>query len=101
MSQSGRTTAMIRALPDAGAIIVVPSKTSVQPISDMILELRGPDFDKRCDVVAVTDHDTAQQLLGAKRWIAFDHTFRVMTPRALADEVYALARISNYQFPLQ
>lgn len=95
----GRTTAMINALPDDGAIIVVPSESVWREVSRMIFELRGPDFEGLCRVVIVRDRGDLYKLEGARQRIFFDHTFDVFVHRDVADRVRAFARATDRLFP--
>lgn len=70
-----RTSNMIRRLPDAGAIILVPTKEVGIEVSRIILDLRGPEFDARCETLVITHIDDLQKLRGRRRFLAADHTF--------------------------
>ncbi len=85
----GRTTRMIQSLPADGAVIVVADDRVRIDVLRSLLELRGPDFDRLCDVV-VSDHDSLQALGREKRAVVFDHTFWRMAPSEVKDLARAL-----------
>lgn len=99
MGQLGRTTAMINALPDDGAIVVVPRETVCREVSRMIFDLRGPDFEQLCKVIVVRERHDTDRLHGARLPIVFDHTFDTFARAEVREYVRALARASNARFP--
>lgn len=98
MSRHGRTTEMIALLPDAGAFIVVPNRDVYLEVSRMLLEQRGPEFDKLCKVVMIRYATDVEQLTGARQPIVFDHTFDTFVQHSIVEYVRAFARSSNARF---
>ncbi|TJW14435.1 MAG: hypothetical protein E5W82_10695 [Mesorhizobium sp.] len=97
MSQIGRTTALVKSLPAAGALIIVPSRDIGLVIERTILELRGPDVDSRCKTLTICQPGDLD-LIAAGLPVFFDHTFDDMTPRELREEAHARARESNRHY---
>ena len=87
MPTSGKTTVMINSLPAAGAVIIVPSVHVGHVVSQAALELRGPEFDKRCRCVPIEKSEDLRDLDGCNTMIAWDHTFREMSSSELFLEV--------------
>lgn len=100
MRNTGRTTRMIMSLPVGGAVIVVPSPEVAMVVNDLVLRLRGPEFDQLCNTVIVRRASDISQLAGVDRWISYDHTFMEMTDRAVIEETGRVARASNARFKI-
>ncbi|MER9768895.1 hypothetical protein NKJ09_22845 [Mesorhizobium sp. M0189] len=94
MREMGRTTAMVKSLPAAGALIIVPTRDIGLTVERTILELRGPDVDSRCKTAAVSEVADIE-LITPGLPVFFDHTYDDMTPRALREQAHARAQEIN------
>jgi hypothetical protein len=84
-----KTEAMIRALPDTGAIIVVERHGMIDPVFHMIGDIRGDVFAKLCTVVTIERAVDLRMLMAKNtRRIVFDHTW--MTAAAGSDRRFDL-----------
>lgn len=90
----GRTTALVKSLPAAGALIIVSTRDIGLVVERAILEHRGPDVDSRCKALAVTGPEDLDGI-EAGLPVFFDHTFDDMTSKELRDEAHARARQCN------
>lgn len=88
MRGTGKTKAMVMALPEGGAFIVAHSFQMDRYIERMIFDLRGRDFFKLCHVHAVHGQMCTNRLHGLRIPIFVDHAFWMMCPsRAAVDAV--------------
>ncbi|TIX28900.1 hypothetical protein [Mesorhizobium sp.] len=94
MREMGRTSALVKSLPAAGALIIVPTRDIGIVVERIILELRGPLVDARCKTLTVTQ---PEDLTGIEAGLPvfFDHTFDEMTSKELREEAHARARQCN------
>ncbi|UXT48849.1 hypothetical protein FY136_06175 [Agrobacterium tumefaciens] len=98
---TGETKAMVMALPDEGACVLVHNASMVRYVERMILDLRGSDVMKRCRVICVQRHCDADRLQGLRMRTFVDHAFWELThDRHLARRVECLVDAINLQFPL-
>ncbi|UHS56845.1 hypothetical protein [Agrobacterium vaccinii] len=96
----GKTKAMVMALPNDGACIVVHTAPMVRYVERMIYDLRGKDMLKRCKVRRVESQGDADRLQGLRMRTFVDHAFWELThDRHLARRVDYLVDAINYQFP--
>lgn len=83
-----RTTRMIMALPDAGAMLLAPDHHIALELLRMLLELRGPEFDAKCTVLVVRTKDDLRHFSNKPpRRLAYDHTFSAFADPDLFDFV--------------
>jgi hypothetical protein len=100
MRGTGETKAMVMALPDEGACIVVHTVTMARYVERMIYDLRGKDMMKRCKVISVSSQRDADRLQGLRMRTFVDHAFWELThDRHLARRVECLVDAINYQLP--
>ncbi|MDR5008289.1 hypothetical protein RGK87_04615 [Agrobacterium fabacearum] len=100
MRGAGKTKAMVMALPDNGACVVVHTAPMVRYVEQMIYDLRGKDIMKRCKVMSVSRQHDADRLQGLRMRTFVDHAFWELThDRHLARRVECLVDAINYQFP--
>lgn len=97
---TGETKAMVMALPDEGACVLVHNGSMVRYVERMIIDLRGSDMMKRCRVMPMRSHSDTQRLYGLKMRTFVDHAFWELThDRHLSRRVECLVDAINYQFP--
>lgn len=73
---TGRTLAMIKALPESGAIVIVHNSTMRRYIEQMVRDVRGPTVAQVVKVRVVEDRSQADDLLrGARTPVSFDHAW--------------------------
>jgi hypothetical protein len=74
---TGRTLAMVKALPETGAIIVVHSAVLSVYLARMIADVRGEDVFRRMRIVVIRHHGDCRKLefLGAALPVVFDHAW--------------------------
>lgn len=100
MRGTGKTKAMVMALPADGACVVVHNAAMVRYVERMICDLRGKDMMKRCKVWRVESQGDADRLQGLRMRTFVDHAFWW-----LARDLHIVRRIEclvdaiNYQFP--
>lgn len=100
MSGDGKTKAMVMALPDDGACVVVHNAAMVRYVERMIYDLRGKDMMKRCKVLRIERQGDADRLQGLRMRTFVDHAFWELTrDNHLARRVDCLVDAINYQFP--
>jgi len=99
MRGTGKTKAMVMALPDEGACVVVHNASMVRYVEQMIYDLRGKDLMKRCKVISVSRQHDADRLQGLRMRTFVDHAFWW-----LAHDLHLVRRVEclvdriNYQF---
>jgi|GEM_PF-5993963 len=100
MRGTGKTKAMVMALPDEGACVVAHNAAMVRYVDQMIYDLRGKDLMKRCKVLRIERQGDADRLQGLRMRTFVDHAFWW-----LARDLHLLRRVEclvdriNYQFP--
>jgi hypothetical protein len=100
MRGTGATKAMVMAIPDEGAGVVVHSAAMARYVERMIYDLRGKDMMKRCKVISVSSQRDADRLQGLRMRTFVDHAFWW-----LAHDLHLVRRVDcivdavNYQFP--
>lgn len=100
MRGTGKTKAMVMALPDEGACVVVHNAAMVRYVEHMIYDLRGKDMMKCCKVISVSRHHDADRLQGLRMRTFVDHAFWWLThDRHLRTRVEHLVDAVNYLFP--
>lgn len=100
MRGAGATKAMVMALPDDGACVVVHNAAMVRYVERMIYDLRGRDMMKRCKVWRMESQRDADRLQGLRMRTFVDHAFWELTrDNNLARRVDCLVDAINYQFP--
>lgn len=87
--RSGRTLAMVRALPETGSVVVVHTPPLRDYVKQMIRDIRGADVARRTNVVVCRQRiDAYEFLTGHRIPVIFDHAYRGSVP----DHVEQLAR---------
>jgi hypothetical protein len=100
MRGTGKTKAMVMALPDEGACVVVHNQPMVRYVERMIYDLRGKGLMKRCKVFLVDSQHGADRLQGLSMRTFVDHAFWGLTRDLhLARRVDCLVDAINYRFP--
>jgi hypothetical protein len=100
MRGTGKTKAMVMALPEEGACVVVHAAPMVRYVERMIYDLRGKVMLRRCKVWRVERQGDADRLQGLRMRTFVDHAFWDLThDRHLARHVDHLVDAINYQFP--
>jgi hypothetical protein len=99
MSEHGRTKAMVMALPEGGAFVVVHSAVMARYVERMIYDLRGRDFFKRCHVHPVHGHGSLSRLYGLRIPIFVDHAFWMYCPTGLGAAVERIVESANRMRP--
>lgn len=100
MRGTGKTKAMVMALPDEGACVVVHNASMVRYVEHMICDLRGIDLMKRCKVISVSRQHDADRLQGLRMRTFVDHAFWWLAHDLnLVRRVECLVDRINYQFP--
>lgn len=100
MRGTGKTKAMVMALPDEGACVVVHNASMVRYVEHMINDLRGKDLMNRCKVISVARQHDADRLQGLRMRTFVDHAFWWLTSDPhLRARVECLLDAINYQFP--
>lgn len=96
MQSDGKTKAMVLALPEGGAFVVVHSAVMARYVERMIFDLRGRDFFKLCHVHAIHGQMCTNRLRGLRIPIFVDHAFWLLCPsRGAVEEVEVLADHTN------
>ena len=97
---TGKTKAVVMALPSDGACVVVNTAAMVGYVERMIYDLRGKDMLRRCKVWRMESQGDADRLQGLRVRTFVDHAFWELThDRHLARRVDYLVDAINYQFP--
>jgi 3-deoxy-D-manno-octulosonic-acid transferase len=97
---TGETKAVVMALPDEGACVIVHNASMVRYVERMILDLRGRDTMKRCRIICVQSQRDADRLHGLGMRTYVDHAFWELTRDiVLMRRVDALVDAINLQFP--
>ena len=100
MRGTGKTKAMVMALRDDGACVVVHNAAMVRYVERMIYDLRGKDMMKRCKVLRIERQGDADRLQGLRMRTFVDHAFWwLASDRHLLARVQHLVDAINYQFP--
>lgn len=100
MLGTGKTKAMVMALPTDGACVVVHNQPMVQYVERMIYDLRGKDLMKRCKVLRIESQGDADRLHGLRMRTFVDHAFWWLAHDShLARRVDCLVDAINCQFP--
>lgn len=100
MRGTGKTKAMVMALPADGACVVVHNQSMVRYVERMIYDLRGEDMMKRCKVWRMEIQRDADRLQGLRMRTFVDHAFwELARDNHLARRVDCLVDAINYQFP--
>lgn len=73
MRGTGKTKALVESLPDSGVIVIVHTRPMVEYITNMIRDVRGEDYLKKCKVICVAHETDTYKLRGAMKPILFDH----------------------------
>lgn len=73
---TGRTLAMVKELPDGGAIVIVHNAVMRRYIERMVSDVRGPAVASVVKVRVVEHRSQADDLLrGARTRVSFDHAW--------------------------
>lgn len=97
-ADSGRTLAMVKDLPETGAVVVVHLEAHRGYIEDMIAGIR-PAARAATRVVAIPTEEAAIRLLGPQRSpVYIDHSFWALAPVLVARKTAYLARTLNARF---
>ena len=99
MRGEGRTRAMVEALPETGAFVVVHNAVLRRYVMTMIRQMRGAETASRCRVVAVSNHGDLAQLVGASRPIVIDHAVEDEMAFHLRIQLHDICAASNAMFP--
>jgi len=100
MRGTGKTKAMVMALPDEGACVVVHNAAMVRYVERMIYDLRGKGLMNRCKVLRIEHQGDADRLQGLRMRTFVDHAFWwLASDRHLLARVQYLVDTINYQFP--
>lgn len=73
--RTGKTYRMVQALPENGAIIIVPSYPIRDYILNMLRDVRGSEIANRCRIIVIRNHMDIWQLDGLNKPVVFDHSF--------------------------
>lgn len=86
--RTGRTKAMVEALPASGAVVVVHNRTMREYVEQMIDDLRGRAVREVIDVCVVNNFESAQgALMGRRVPILLDHAFEEKAPAHVMERV--------------
>lgn len=73
MRGTGKTKAMVEALPADGCVVVVHSTPLRHYVEQMIHDLRGPEMLARCQVIVARNTADCDRLYGQRRLVEIDH----------------------------
>lgn len=94
MRGTGLTKAMVEAIPDEGAILIVHSHHMRRYVDRMINDLLGSNIRKLCKVVVIEHASDLRQLRGLSGYVDIDHAVEEhVHPIVLAELRRAVQRI--------
>lgn len=99
MRGEGRTKAMVQALPETGAFVVVHSVSMRAYVRSMVQSIRGDAVASRCRIVVVNRTCHLNELMGASLPIRIDHAVEECLPFSLVGQIHAICDASNARFP--
>jgi hypothetical protein len=91
MRGTGKTKAMVEALPAGGSTVVVHNSAMRSYVEAMIREVRGSETWRHTKVVVIASPRDVLKLHGLRDRIAFDHAFEVNVHPSIAAEAHRLA----------
>lgn len=99
MRGEGLTKAMVQALPEMGAFVVVHSVGMRAYVRSMVRSIRGEALASRCRIVVVNKPCHLNELLGASLPIRVDHAVEDCLPFTLVGQIQSICDASNAMFP--
>ena len=100
MRGTGRTKAMVMALPEGGACVITHGAEVRRYIERMIYDLRGRDFLRSCKVCVIYGHSDLGRLQGLLMPTFIDHAFWFLCRSgAVVNEVACIVDRINDRFP--
>lgn len=73
--RSGRTLAMVKALPETGCVVVVPTAAMRDYVRRMVFDVRGGNVLKRTTIKILTRPEDVHTLYGRDEPIHVDHAW--------------------------
>lgn len=99
MRGEGLTMAMVQALPETGAFVVVHSVAMRTYVRSMVRSVRGDAVANRCRIVVVNKSCHLNELVGASLPIRVDHAVEDCLPFSLMSQIQSICDASNARFP--
>lgn len=99
MRGEGLTKAMVHALPESGAFVVVHSVSMRAYVRSMVRSVRGDAVANRCRIIVVNRPCHLNDLMGASLPIRVDHAVEDCLPFSLVGQIHAICDASNAMFP--
>lgn len=99
MRGEGLTKAMVQALPERGAFVVVHSVSMRAYVRSMVRSVRGDAVANRCRIVVVNQPCHLNELMGASLPIRVDHAVEDCLPFSLVGQIHSICNASNVRFP--
>lgn len=99
MRGEGLTKAMVQALPETGAFVVVHSVGMRAYVRSMVRSVRGDAVANRCRIVVVNRTCHLNELVGASLPIRVDHAVEDCLPFSLMNQIQSICDASNARFP--
>lgn len=99
MRGEGLTKAMVQALPETGAFVVVHSVAMRAYVRSMVRSVRGDAVADRCRFIVVSQPCHLNELVGASLPIRVDHAVEDCLPVSLVGQIQSICDASNARFP--